>query len=112
MTVRGTPRPLTYWAMRQILERTNELLGSNITMHDFRHTFCMRLAQDENLTIAEMQELMRHAAIASTTRYLRPTLEDLVDKLDEHWSRPPAPPPAPAKGYAAHDLQILFGRTF
>ncbi|NVN52929.1 hypothetical protein HLY00_2220 [Mycolicibacterium hippocampi] len=112
MTVRGCRRPLTYWAMRQVLERSNALLGSNVTMHDFRHTFCMRLAQDENMTIAEMQELMRHASIASTTRYLRPSLTELIDKLDQHWHKPPSPPPAPAKGYAAEDLQVLFGRTF
>mgnify|MGYP000067742697 CR=1 FL=1 len=112
MTLRGSRRPLTYWAMRQILERSNALLGSNVTMHDFRHTFCMRLAQDENMTIAEMQELMRHSSIASTTRYLRPSLTELVDKLDQHWSKPPLPPPVPAKGYAAEDLQVLFGRTF
>ena len=112
MTLRGSRRPLTYWAMRQILERSNALLGSNVTMHDFRHTFCMRLAQDENMTIAEMQELMRHSSIASTTRYLRPSLTELIDKLDQHWHKPPSPPPAPAKGYAAEDLQVLFGRTF
>jgi integrase len=112
MTLRGTPRPLTYWAMRQVLERTNQMVGSNITMHDFRHTFCMRLAQDENMTIAELQELMRHASIASTTRYLRPTLDELVDKLDQHWSRPAAPAPTPAKGYAAADLEVLFGELF
>ncbi|AGB26817.1 site-specific recombinase XerD (plasmid) [Mycobacterium sp. JS623] len=112
MTLRGKPRPLTYWAMRQVLERTNAVLGSNITMHDFRHTFCMRLAEDENLTIAEMQELMRHSSIASTTRYLRPTLDDLVEKLDSHWNRPPTPAPKPANGYAAEDLRILFGRAF
>ncbi|MFW0154314.1 tyrosine-type recombinase/integrase (plasmid) [Mycobacterium sp. smrl_JER01] len=112
MTLRGSRRPLTYWAMRQILERSNALLGSNVTMHDFRHTFCMRLAQDENMTIAEMQELMRHSSIASTTRYLRPSLTELIDKLDQHWSKPPMPPPVPGKGYAAEDLQVLFGRTF
>jgi len=112
LTLRGTPRPLSYWAMRQILERSNALLGSNVTMHDFRHTFCMRLAQDENMTIAEMQELMRHASIASTTRYLRLTVAELVDKLDQHWNRPPSPQPTPAKGYAAEDLQVLFGRAF
>ena len=112
MTLRGTPRPLTYWAMRQILERSNALLGSNVTMHDFRHTFCMRLAQDENMTIAEMQELMRHASIASTTRYLRPSVAELVDKLDQHWSKPPSPAPVAARGYVAEDLQVLFGRAF
>jgi integrase len=54
MTLRGTPRPLSYWAMRPILERTNALLGSNVTMHDFRHTFCMRLAQDEDGSAARI----------------------------------------------------------
>ena len=112
MTLRGTPRPLTYWAMRQILERSNALLGANVTMHDFRHTFCMRLAQDENMTIAEMQELMRHASIASTTRYLRPSVAELIDKLDQHWNKRPLPPPVAAKGYVAEDLQVLFGRPF
>lgn len=109
MTVQGTPRPLTYWALRQVLERVNSVLGSNVTMHDFRHTFCSRLSQDENLTIVELQELMRHASITSTTVYLRPQLTELVDKLQQHWDRPPSPPPAPAAGYDGDDLQVLFG---
>ncbi|TXI52005.1 MAG: site-specific integrase, partial [Mycolicibacterium mageritense] len=35
---------------------------------------------------------------------------ELIDKLDQHWNRPPAPPTAPAKGYTAEDLHVLFGR--
>lgn len=109
MTRRGSPRPLTYWALRRILERTNAVIGSNVTMHDFRHTFCMRLAADDNLTVAEMQELMRHAALDSTMVYLRANPDDLITKLQEHWNRPPMPPPSPAQGYAAEDLRVLFG---
>jgi integrase/recombinase XerC len=108
MALRGTPRPLTYWALRRVLERTNELIGTNVTMHDFRHTFCTRLAGDEHLTIGELQDLMRHASLSSTMIYLRPKVEDLIDKLDAHWNRPAAPPPVPAKGYAAEDLRVLF----
>lgn len=108
MTVRGERRPMTYWALRQVLERVNAVTGTNVTMHDFRHTFCMRLAEDENMTIPDLQELMRHTAITTTMIYLRPRLDDLVEKLQDHWDRPPTPPPSPAVGYNADDLRVLF----
>jgi integrase len=37
-TRRGEPRPLTYWALRQVMARANEVLGTNWTLHDLRHT--------------------------------------------------------------------------
>ena len=37
-TLRGEQRPLTYWAMRQVIERANRHLGTNWTLHDLRHT--------------------------------------------------------------------------
>lgn len=112
MTVQGPPRPLTYWALRQVLERANRAIGTNVTMHDFRHTFCTRLAEDENMTMVDLQELMRHASITTTQVYLRPQLDDLVEKLQQHWNRPPAPPPTPAAGYDSADLRVLFGGGF
>lgn len=112
MTVQGPPRPLTYWALRQVLERVNATLGTNVTLHDLRHTFCTRLAEDENMTMSDLQELMRHASITTMQVYLRPRMEDLVDKLDKHWNRPPAPPPTAAAGYDPADLQVLFGGEF
>jgi integrase len=36
-TRRGEQRPLTYWAMRRILQRANDQLGTNWTLHDARH---------------------------------------------------------------------------
>lgn len=111
MTIRGDRRPLTYWALRQVTERANRFIGSNITMHDFRHTFCTRLAADENLTIVELQELMRHVALSTTMIYLRPTEDELVNKLQAHWDRPAPPPPTPASGYDTDDLEVLFGRA-
>lgn len=36
-TRRGPARPLTYWAMRRILQRANERRGTNWTLHDLRH---------------------------------------------------------------------------
>lgn len=101
---------MTYWALRQVLERVNAVTGTNVTMHDFRHTFCMRLAEDENMTIPDLQELMRHTAITTTMIYFRPRLDDLVEKLQDHWDRPPMPPPSPAVGYNADDLRVLFGK--
>lgn len=111
MTVQGLPRPLTYWALRQVLERVNRVVGTNVTMHDLRHTFCMRLAADESMSMTDMQHLMRHVSISSTQTYLRPRMDDLVAKLQEHWNRPPAPAPMPATGYDPDDLRILFGGT-
>lgn len=109
MTVNGTPRPLTYWALRQVLERVNAGLGTNVTMHDFRHTFCTRLAEDENMSMVDLQELMRHASITTMQVYLRPRMEDLVETLQKHWDRPAPPPPTAATGYNPADLQVLFG---
>ena len=43
-TLRGEQRPLTYWAMRQVIERANRHLGTNWTLHDLRHTAATRLA--------------------------------------------------------------------
>jgi hypothetical protein len=37
-TARGTPRLLNYHAMRAVLQRANASLGTNWTLHDFRHT--------------------------------------------------------------------------
>lgn len=113
MTVQGTPpRPLTYWALRQVLERVNATIGTNVTLHDFRHTFCTRIAEDEQLTMTDLQALMRHASLTTTQIYLRPRMEDLVEKLEQHWNRPPAPPPTPAIGYNPADLRVLFGKEF
>lgn len=37
-TLRRPVRPLAYSALRQVLNRANATLGSNITFHDLRHT--------------------------------------------------------------------------
>jgi integrase len=35
-TLRGAPRPLTYWALRQVIERINQKLGTNLEVGDLR----------------------------------------------------------------------------
>ena len=107
LTVRRPVRPLTYFALRQVMERVNTELGSNITWHDFRHTFAHRLLADDRLSLTDVQALMRHRSLTTLTDYSAVRLEELVTRLHEHLSRP-APPPTPAVGYEQADLQVLF----
>ncbi len=87
-TRRGDPRPLTYWAMRRVLQRANEKLGTNWTLHDARHTAATRMAGDERLTLAEVQTILRHADLDTTGHYLTVRVEDMHDKLVEHYTKP------------------------
>lgn len=107
MTIRRPPRPLTYFAMRQVLERVNDQLGSNVTWHDFRHTFAHRLLADDRLSLTDVQTLMRHRSLTTLTDYSASRLEELVTRLHQHLTRP-APPPTPAVGYDQGDMQVLF----
>lgn len=107
-TMRGKSRPLTYWAMRQVLERANNFLGTNWTLHDLRHTAATRMAGDPHLTLAEVQVIMRHAHLTTTQLYTAPRLDDLAGKLAEHYQRPRAEPQW-SSFYDADDLRTVFG---
>ena len=107
-TRRGKQRPLTYWAMRRILQRANEKLGTNWTLHDARHTAATRMASDDRLTLAEVQAILRHAHLDTTGRYLTARVEDMHDKLAEHYSRP-RPQRVYAAGYDPEDVKAVFG---
>jgi integrase len=107
-TRRGPKRPLTYWAMRRVMQRANTLLGTNWSLHDLRHTAAYRMANGGELTLPEVQTIMRHADIHTTNRYLAVRIEELFDKLTEHYStlRPARHYPA---GYAAADIEAVLG---
>ncbi|GHK02271.1 integrase [Streptomyces sp. Y2F8-2] len=107
-TRRGEVKPLTYWAARRILQRTTEHLGMNWTLHDARHTAATRLARDPAMTLAEVQTILRHAHITTTALYTVVGLEDLVDKLAEHYSRPQQPA-AWSQQYDPEDVAVVFG---
>lgn len=107
-SLRGADRPLTYWAMRQVLERVNALLGTNWTLHDLRHTAAARLAADPDITLVEIQTIMRHAHLSTTQLYVTPRLDDLLGKLAEHYSRPRAESQWPV-AYDPEDLRTVFG---
>ncbi|MEU5149709.1 site-specific integrase [Streptomyces yangpuensis] len=107
-TRRGESRPLTYWAARRIIQRAVEKIGLNWTLHDLRHTAATRLARDPNLTLVEVQSILRHAHITTTALYTTVGLDDLIDKLAEHYSRPPQPTEWTQK-YAMDDIEAVFG---
>ncbi|WP_280393622.1 tyrosine-type recombinase/integrase [Nocardia brasiliensis] len=107
-TMRGTPRPLTYWALRRILQRANDRLGTNWTWHDLRHTAAIRLVGDPNLTLVEVQRILRHANLATLSVYTQVRVEDIFDRLQEHYARPRPAVSYPA-GYDADDVAAVFG---
>ncbi|WP_435593859.1 tyrosine-type recombinase/integrase [Nocardia sp. bgisy118] len=107
-TLRRPTRPLTYWALRQVLNRANERLGANVTFHDLRHTYAMRLFDDPNLLITDVQRLMRHRSLASTQIYARARIDDLVRKMREHYTRPAPAEPGPDPSYDPAAMAVLF----
>ena len=107
-TSRAPARPLTYPALRQVLNRANAVLGSDVTFHDLRHTFAMRLLGDTRLAITDVQRLMRHRSLASTQVYARAQLDELVVKMREHYARPEPSPGRPDSAYDAAAMAVLF----
>lgn len=107
-TRRGAERPLSYAALRRVLQRVNERLGTNWTWHDLRHTAASRMVNDGSLTLPEVQVVLGHADLRTTSRYTVPRVEELVDKLQEFYTRPPVPA-RPAAGYDPEDLAVVFG---
>jgi integrase len=112
VTQRGPARPLTYTAMRAVLNRANAKLGANLTLHDLRHTCAVRMAGDPNMTLSDVQAVLRHKSLASTQIYTKIQLEELVRKISEHQARRSQPPPPRSHpAYAAKDLAVLFGES-
>jgi integrase len=99
---------VSYWAIRRVLQRANEKLGTNWSLHDVRHTAATRMANDPEMTLSDVQAVLRHANIETTGRYLTVRVEDLFDKLQEHYNRP-RPQRTYAAGYAEADIQAVFG---
>jgi integrase len=107
-TRRGDPRPVTYWAMRRVLHRSNVGLGTNWTLHDLRLTAATRLARDPSITLPEVQAILRHADINTTGIYTATRVEDLFDKLQQHFSVQ-RPVQRLASGYDPADAAVVFG---
>jgi integrase len=94
--------------MRRVLQRANEKLGTNWTLHDLRHTASTRMANDPEMTLPDVQAVLRHASIETTGRYLTVRVEDMFDKLQEHYNRP-RPQRSYAANYTEADIKVVFG---
>ncbi|WP_067665554.1 tyrosine-type recombinase/integrase [Nocardia miyunensis] len=105
---RGPDRPMTYWTLRRVLQRANDILGTNWTLHDMRHTAASRMANSGRLQLHEVQEILRHANIQTTNRYVTVGIEELFDKLAEHYNRE-RPPTSYAARYNQVDIAAVFG---
>jgi site-specific recombinase XerD len=86
-TLRAPRRPLSYHGMRAVLGRANAALGTNYSLHDLRHTAAARLAADPSFTLVEVQAILRHAHLSTTQLYLQPRLEELIERLTQHYAQ-------------------------
>ncbi|MPY55970.1 site-specific integrase [Streptomyces spongiae] len=96
-TRRHPLRPLTYTALRAVLTRINDRIGANVSLHDLRHTLGLRLSGDPDVTLVDVQQVMRHRQITTTGGYLRPRTDEVIAKVHEHYARP-KPAPQPLRG--------------
>lgn len=111
-TRRHPLRPLTYTALRAVLTRINDRIGANVSFHDLRHTLGLRLIADPNVTLVDVQQVMRHRQITTTGGYLRPRADEVIARVHEHYTRPkPAPRPLKGWSYDPQDLADCFGQA-
>lgn len=109
VTLRQPRRPLGYDAMRAVLKRANATLGSDWSIHDFRHTAAHRMLA-AGMSETDVQAVLRHTHITTTQRYLVPRLADLVAGVQRAHSPPARPPADPvADRYDPDSLTVLFG---
>lgn len=115
-TLRAPYRPLNYQALRKILVRINATLGTNLVLHDFRHTCALRLASDPAVPLIDVQAHLRHKHLSTTEIYLRARPEEVIARVQAHHRANAAPlsavePDATAGAwhYDPADLSILLG---
>jgi integrase len=108
-TLRRPYRPLQYSALRAVLERVNKALGMRITLHDFRHTCATRLANDPSIPLTDVQAVLRHKHLTTTSRYVHIQTEEMIERVRQHHEAPSAAEPTTAWGYNPSDITALFG---
>jgi integrase len=107
-------QPLEYDALRAVLRRANQALGSNWTMHDLRHTCALRMVRDQRLSLRDVQTILGHARLTTTQVYLDEDDHEVFQRVHRHLADREAAsqlPPSPAAGYEADDLSVLFGEV-
>lgn len=117
LTLRAPHRPLTYPAIRRVLQRANDQLGTRWTLHDLRHTAAHRMTADPALSLTDVQWVLGHAHLSTTQLYLRPREDEVIARVLEHHNQrrqaPVTQRPAPplAGGYRPEVLRALLGEA-
>lgn len=103
--------PLTYDALRAVLRRANEALGTNWTWHDLRHTCALRMLRSQTLSLRDVQTILGHAQLTTTQVYLVTDDHEVLARTHRFLSEraQPTEPPPPAPGYDGADLAVLLG---
>lgn len=112
-TLRRPFRPLNYHAARAMFTRANDLLGSNWSLHDLRHTAAYRLARDPDMPITDVQWVLGHASLSTTQLYTTPTPDDVIEAVMAHHQRRSEPRPVAEPStlrYRQESLDVLFSR--
>lgn len=113
LTRRRPVRALTYSAARRMLQRANELLGTEWTLHDLRHTAAQRMIDDPALSLSDVQWVLGHAHLTTTQLYLRPRAEEVVARVLEHHrtrtEKRHVPVVPGGNGYRPEVLDVLLG---
>ena len=110
LTRRKPTHPLTYSAMRRVLQRANAHLDQTWTLHQLRHTAAQRMVDDPRLSLIDVQWLLGHAHLETTEIYVRPNEDEVVARVREHHQRRAVAPPAlPGAGYRPEVMETLLG---
>jgi integrase len=103
---------LNYAALRAVIVRANQSLGSNWSMHDLRHTCALRMAREQQLSLRDIQVILGHAELTTTQIYLQDDDHEVIQRVRAYLSdraEHPAGPPRAADGYDPAALSVLFG---
>jgi site-specific recombinase XerD len=113
-TLRRPFRPLAYPAARAMFTRAQQLLGTNWSIHDLRHTGAWRMAQDPEMSLTDVQWVLGHAHLSTTQIYTTPDQNEVIASALAHHERrarrSASSPPPSAAGYNPDSLGVLFGR--
>ncbi|MFE5095314.1 tyrosine-type recombinase/integrase [Streptomyces sp. NPDC056638] len=105
---------MNYEALRAVFRRANAPLATNWSMHALWHTAALHMARDKRLSLRDVQTIFGHAHPSTTADiYLVEDEEQVIARVQEYLAdakeRVTLPPPSPAIGHEASDLDVLFG---
>jgi site-specific recombinase XerD len=112
LTRRAPQRALSYPAMRRVLQRGNDRLGTAWTLHQLRHTAAQRMMADPRMSLVDVQWVLGHAHLTTTEIYLQAREDEVVGRvLEHHRRRAESPPPVPSGSYRPEVLRTLLGEA-